>query len=80
MAEVPPHDADAAELVLRARSGQRKAMEALLLRGLPELRDYVQQHMSPTLRAREASEDLVQSTCRGWPPSCSAAPTSTATA
>lgn len=51
-------------LVERARTGDRAAMEALLVQWLPKLREFVQQRMSPLLRGREASDDLVQSTCR----------------
>lgn len=42
----------------------RAAKEDLLLRWLPSLREFVRGRMSPLLREREDSEDLVQSSCR----------------
>jgi RNA polymerase sigma-70 factor (ECF subfamily) len=61
---LPPDDGRADVLLQQARDGDREAMEALLVRWLPRLREFVHERMSPLLRAREASDDVVQSTCR----------------
>jgi RNA polymerase sigma-70 factor (ECF subfamily) len=53
-----------APLVAAARGGDRDAKEQLLLEWLPNLRQFVQRRMSPLLRAREGSDDLLQSSCR----------------
>jgi RNA polymerase sigma-70 factor (ECF subfamily) len=57
-------DAPDGALLQRARNGDRAAAEALLVRWLPGLRDFVRHRMSPLLRGREATDDVVQSTCR----------------
>jgi RNA polymerase sigma-70 factor (ECF subfamily) len=51
------------ELLDAGRSGDRDALEALVVRHLPRLRAFARLRMSPLLRAREAAEDLVQSAC-----------------
>lgn len=52
------------EWVERAARGDAEAVERLLELHLPALRAFVRAHMSPALRARESSSDLVQSACR----------------
>jgi len=52
------------ELFDKAKAGDGAAMKDLLVHYLPSLREFVAARMSPLLRAREASEDVVQSTCR----------------
>lgn len=64
MVATPPPDQPDEALVAAARRGDRAAMEALLLHWLPGLREFVRTRMSPLLRTRETSEDLVQSSCR----------------
>jgi len=56
--------ADMPQLIERARSGDREALEQLLRNELPGLRAYVRLRAGPALRARESASDLVQSTCR----------------
>ena len=48
----------------RAGSGDREAVEALLLGHVSRLRAFVRLKMGPVVRGRESSEDLVQSVCR----------------
>ena len=48
----------------RIRSGDRVALESLLVRYLPGLEGYLRLRMGPELRAHESSADLVQSLCR----------------
>lgn len=55
---------DTAELISQSRSGDDNAVQALLVRFLPELHAFVRLRMGPRLLARESSEDLVQSVCR----------------
>lgn len=55
---------DTASLAERAAAGDGEAVEILLTRYLPSLRAFVRTRMSPRLRARESSSDLVQSVCR----------------
>lgn len=55
---------DSASLAERIAAGDAEAVEILLTRHLPSLRAFVRVHMSPKLRARESSSDLVQSVCR----------------
>jgi RNA polymerase sigma-70 factor, ECF subfamily len=56
--------ADEAELVTRAQTGDRGAVEVLLARHLPGLEAYVRLRAGRAFGAREAVSDLVQSTCR----------------
>ena len=51
------------ELWLASQAGDRTALEALLQHHLPALRAFARLRMSPLLRARESSHDLVQSAC-----------------
>lgn len=44
--------------------GEGPAIDELIARQLPRLRAFVRLHMSPELRLREASSDVVQSVCR----------------
>jgi RNA polymerase sigma-70 factor (ECF subfamily) len=52
------------EWVERAARGDAEAVERLLELHLPALRAFVRAHMSPQLRARESTSDVVQSACR----------------
>ena len=52
------------ELIRRAASADREALEALLVRHLPGLEGYLRLRMGPAMRARETSADLVQSVAR----------------
>ena len=52
------------DLVQRVSSGDAIAVDQLLERHLPGLRTYVRRNISPTLLAKESSDDLVQSVCR----------------
>jgi len=47
----------------RARSADPPALDSLLERVLPGLRTFVRLRISPALRAKESSSDLVQSVC-----------------
>lgn len=47
-----------------AAEGDRRAIETLLERYLPDVRAFVRLRAGPVLRARESSSDLVQSVCR----------------
>lgn len=52
------------ELARRAAAGDAAAIEQLLDRHLPSVHAFVRAHMSPALRAKESTSDLVQSVCR----------------
>jgi RNA polymerase sigma-70 factor, ECF subfamily len=52
------------ELVARAAQGDLAAVEVLLQRHLAALRAYVRLRSGPSLRAKEATCDIVQSVCR----------------
>jgi RNA polymerase sigma-70 factor (ECF subfamily) len=56
--------AEEQQLIQRASGGDVVAVDVLLERHLPGLRRYVEQNLSPALRAKESSSDLVQSVCR----------------
>ena len=51
-------------LVQAAADGDRKAVDQLLGRYLPDLRAFVRLRAGPLVRARESSSDIVQSVCR----------------
>ena len=51
-------------LVQQAMAGDQQALEQLLLTHLPQLRAFVRLRMTPALRERESSSDIVQSVCR----------------
>lgn len=51
-------------LAERAAQGDRAAVDVLIQRYLPELRAFVRLRAGPVVRARESSDDIVQSTCR----------------
>jgi RNA polymerase sigma-70 factor (ECF subfamily) len=51
------------QLYESARGGDEEALRALLERYLPQLHAYVRLRVSPVLRARESSMDVVQSVC-----------------
>ena len=57
-----PHNSQ--DLVTRASTGDRPAIEALLAQHLSGLRAYVRLQAGPAVRARESCSDLVQSVCR----------------
>ncbi|MBL9076784.1 MAG: sigma-70 family RNA polymerase sigma factor [Planctomycetes bacterium] len=48
----------------RARTGDRTAIEALLVAYLPGLRDYLSRHAGAAVAAKETPDDLAQSVCR----------------
>jgi RNA polymerase sigma factor (sigma-70 family) len=52
------------DLIQRASRGDEVAVDELLERHLPGLRNYVRQKISPTLLAQESASDVVQSVCR----------------
>jgi RNA polymerase sigma-70 factor (ECF subfamily) len=60
----PPMEKDAATLVERARTGDREALEALVVAHLPALRAFVRVQAGRGLRELESCSDLVQSACR----------------
>ncbi|MEZ6197707.1 MAG: RNA polymerase sigma factor [Planctomycetota bacterium] len=53
-----------ADLLARARGGDREALETLLTPQLPALTAYVRLRLEGALARRESSADLVQSICR----------------
>lgn len=52
------------DLIGRARAGDHAALEQLLASHVPAVRAYVRSRLSPALRARESTSDIVQSACR----------------
>jgi RNA polymerase sigma-70 factor (ECF subfamily) len=62
--EERPAEEDSARLAERAARGDGDAVERLLERHMPELRAFVRLRAGATLRERESTSDLVQSTCR----------------
>jgi RNA polymerase sigma-70 factor (ECF subfamily) len=50
--------------IQKATRGDAVALDALLERYLPQLRAFVRLRLGPGLRARESSDDIVQSVCR----------------
>lgn len=58
-------DGDSDEnLVRRSRSGDAAAVGALLSKHLPDIYAFLRIRMSPELKLRESTSDLVQSVCR----------------
>ena len=55
---------EAEDLVQRASAGDHVAIDVLLERHLPGLRNYVRRNINPGVLAKESSSDLVQSVCR----------------
>lgn len=55
---------DDAELYARAATGDGASLDELLARYLPQLHAYVRVRLGAELRARESSQDVVQSVCR----------------
>lgn len=51
-------------LLDRASTGDRAAVEELLVLHLPDVRAFVRLRIDPLLRTRESAEDIVQSVCR----------------
>ena len=64
MAEPAIDSEDESELVRRAQSGDRAAIDALLARHLPALEAYVRLRIGRAFGPREGVSDIVQSTCR----------------
>jgi len=60
----PPQEQPDEDLLAAARRGDLAAKEALLLQWLPGLREFVRSRMSPLLRTKLTTEDLLQSSCR----------------
>ena len=58
----PPEDVLA--LKEAACAGDRAALDALMVRYLPQLRAFVRLRAGPLVRVHESSSDLVQSVCR----------------
>lgn len=54
------HDEYTSRLVVAARSGDRSALEQLVLRGLPDLERWAHRHLSPGLRQDMETRDLAQ--------------------
>jgi RNA polymerase sigma factor (sigma-70 family) len=52
------------ERIQRASQGDPVAVDELLARHLPGLRQYVRRNVGPQLLAKESASDLVQSVCR----------------
>ncbi len=52
------------DLIQKASGGDRKAVEQLLVRYLPDLVQYVDRRAARWLRQRESAADLAQSVCR----------------
>src|SRR5688572_26302531 len=61
---MPAMDVSDAQLYERATAGDAASLDALLTRYLPQLHAYVHVRLSPDVRARESSADVVQSVCR----------------
>ena len=57
-------EANSEVLVERARTGDRDALEALIVQHLPALRAFVRVQAGRELREQESCSDLVQSACR----------------
>lgn len=57
-------EANSEVLVGRARTGDRGAIEALIVQHLPSLRAFVRLQAGRDLREQESCSDLVQSACR----------------
>lgn len=62
-ADAQPDD-DLQALTQAACGGDRQALEALVLRYLPQLRAFVRLRAGAAVRLQESSSDLVQSVCR----------------
>src|SRR5262245_47155448 len=52
------------EMLQRARSGDSRAVDELLVQHLPALRAYLRLHLPAEVRRQESCSDLVQSVCR----------------
>lgn len=57
-------DSDTADLMRRAKAGDREALGRLLERHLPGVRAFVRLNAGRAIRERESTSDLVQSICR----------------
>jgi len=62
MAEVQPDSAETGAILDAIRAGDTRALEKLLARFRSELRDFVECHFDPRLRARVDPSDVVQDT------------------
>lgn len=63
MSVPPDRERHSGDLLRASQAGDRQALEALLTGHLPALRAFARLRMTPLLRARESSDDLVQSAC-----------------
>jgi RNA polymerase sigma-70 factor (ECF subfamily) len=62
MPEVKADSAETCALLDRVRDGDRAALDDLLVRSRPALRDFVEFHLDPRLRARVDPSDVLQET------------------
>jgi RNA polymerase sigma-70 factor (ECF subfamily) len=62
MPDVKADSAETCALLDRVRGGDRAALDDLLVRTRPALRDFVEFHLDPRLRARVDPSDVVQET------------------
>jgi RNA polymerase sigma-70 factor, ECF subfamily len=62
MAEVQPDSSETCALLEAIRRGGARALESLLERYRPELRDFIEWHFDPRMRARVDPSDVVQDT------------------
>jgi RNA polymerase sigma-70 factor (ECF subfamily) len=60
MPEIKPDSAETCALLRQICGGDREALEALLARHRPAMRDFVEIHLDPRLRARVDPSDVVQ--------------------
>jgi RNA polymerase sigma-70 factor (ECF subfamily) len=62
MADVQPDSGETCALLEDIRRGDARALENLLARYRPELREFIERHFDPRLRARVDPSDVVQDT------------------
>jgi RNA polymerase sigma-70 factor (ECF subfamily) len=62
MPEIQPDSAETCALLDAVRGGDARALENLLGQYRPELRDFIERHFDPRLRARVDPSDVVQET------------------
>src|SRR4051812_45096266 len=60
MGEVKPDSAETRDLLEQVRQGDRQALDALLARHRPALRDFVEVRLDPRVAARVDPSDVVQ--------------------
>lgn len=61
--ETTPGDVEGHDEASRARTGDQRALESLVVEHLPALEAYVRAKVGPAVRAREDFADVVQSVC-----------------